>query len=102
MKPTDNKKREEVLILFARAVATRPFSRERLDEASRKVKDTLGEGALTEAAAVAGGSELVTRTVDVVGKQPYSPVILYVMTFFMTLFRWVYSIFMKAKLYAAF
>lgn len=94
MQPTDST-REEVLVPFAQAVATRPFDLKHLREASQTVKDTLGEGALAEAAAVAGGSELVTRTVDVVGKQPMNSVFISFMTFLMTLLRTIYSIFMK-------
>lgn len=87
--------REEVFIPFAKAVATRPFSLQQLNEASEKVKNTLGEGALTEAAAVAGGSELVIKTVDMVGKQPFSPLVISIMSFLMTLMRWVSSFFIR-------
>jgi len=50
-----------LLETFARAVARRPFSLEDLKEAREKMRATLGEGALVEAASAAAGMELATR-----------------------------------------
>jgi len=90
--PADNDEREAVLITFAGAIASRPFDLEQVQAAAGRVKEKLGDGAFTEACATAGACELITKAVDVIGKQSWSVAFLILLSFVMMLMRWVASI----------
>lgn len=87
--------REAVLAPLGRAFAKRPFDLKAARSAAQKVKDELGEGAFTEACAIGGAAELVSKTVDVVGKQPMNSTLITIVASVMALIRSIASLFMK-------
>lgn len=87
--------RDQLLAGLAQAAAARPFDKDRLITAREVLRFKLGEGALVEAASTIGAMEMGTRSVDMSGKQPMPPVMLFVMRMVMVVMRWVTSWFSR-------
>lgn len=85
--------RETLLVGLSQAMAARPFDAQKLTSASMAVKESLGEGALVEAAGVAAGIEAASRCVDMVGKPAIPAAFAAVMKFILCAINWILSFF---------
>ena len=89
----DNLHRKAMLVELSRAIAARPFDANRLSKAGAAIKDSLGEGALIEAAGVAAGIEAASRCVDMVGKPPLPAAMAAIIKWVLYFISWIVSFF---------
>jgi hypothetical protein len=90
---TTSNEAKGLLVAFAQSVASRPFDLDRIQQAGKRVQETMGEGALIEAACSVGGMEIATRIVGSTRKRKPPRHILMIASIVFTIFRWIMTLF---------